>query len=663
MPQFYTLDEAARLLGATPDELKKMAERNEVRAFRDRGTLRFRAPEIEELARLRGRGSDPDLQLGETQAARPPSPRPQKGKSPSPPPQKTTRPPDAPEVFDFALDAGDTSDQVEIGQELLTGSSSKAAKPSSKKGPRTPGGKSPPPKPGSDSDVRLVADGSDLDFQIASDSDVKMVDAPPIAPPSPPPTTAATPPKRKTGSGKSRLDSGVQMVPLESGTDSDVKKADSGVSLGKSPPPKKGSDSDIRLDAASARPASTEDSSDSVVTDEIDLDAELRKAAESGQFKKPKRRSKAQPPQPPLPTESPFELSDADMSPADASPTTSSDEMEPVRAGADSPTEDSSSDFELTPAAESSSPIEPGSDEVPAADDEVDLGAPVLGAQSKSGVNLQNPADSGISLEQGGSDDSLEFELSLDSGSGATPKPAPPAAHESGDSSSEFELSLEEEPAAAPPASSDSEFELSLDSEAELEGGAPSNSSSPADSDSEFELTLDDSGGLSVDESGAEASGDQDIFETDFDVPSLEEESGSEAVALEGAEGEAESSDFDIALGDEDVESEDESGSQVVALEEGEGEAEAGGAVLEDSDEVEELFEGDEEAAAAEAPAAVAAAPAEWGPLPMAVMIPSVIVMFFVMLMSFELVRRDGTNNPNMVTRAVGSMFGVDKSK
>jgi excisionase family DNA binding protein len=663
MPQFYTLDEAARMLGTSPDELKRMADRNELRAFRDRGTLRFRAPEIEELARRRGRGSDPDLPLGETSPSRPATPAPQKG-SPKPG-----------EVFDFALDSGD-SDQVEIGQELLSGSSSRVGKgggkpPSSKKQ------KSPPPKPGSDSDVRLVSDGSELDFKIASDSDVKMVDSPaPAAPPAKP----STPPKRKTGSSKSRLDSGVQMVPLDSAADSDLNMPDagpdSGVSLNK-PPPKTGSDSDIRLES-SPRPNKNLDSpgdgsSDSILTDEIDLDAELRQQAEAERSRSKKRRSRTQPQQPPqppqpqLPTTSPFELSesDLDLPASESSPTTSSDEL-PAAPG----TEDSSSDFELTPAGDSS-PEEPSSDEFKlSSDDEVTLGE-LTGSESKSGINLKDPADSGISLEQGGSDDSLEFELTLDSDSGprapATPAPAAAGAAKETDSSSEFELSLEEEPqpAAAAAEDSDSEFELSLDSEGDLEpSSSPTDDSSPVDSDSEFELTLDDSGGLALEEEGtAEQGAEGDIFEEDFEVPSLEEESGSEAVALEDSDTDLESSDFDIALGDEDVAAEDESGSQVVALEEGEEEAEAGGAVLEDSDEVEELFdaEGEEETGRrAPAAAAVAAAPAEWGVLPAIVMLPCVIVMFLVCLMSYELVRRDGTNNPNMLTKAVAGLFGEE---
>ena len=61
MAQFYTLEEAARVLGMGPDELKQKAQAREVRAFMDGGTWRFRVPDIDELARRRGLGSDPDL--------------------------------------------------------------------------------------------------------------------------------------------------------------------------------------------------------------------------------------------------------------------------------------------------------------------------------------------------------------------------------------------------------------------------------------------------------------------------------------------------------------------------------------------------------------------------------------------------------------------------
>src|SRR5439155_10070895 len=74
-------------------------------------------------------------------------------------------------VFTFGL--GDSSDQVEIGQEIISESPS-GAKSGSKSGGRGSGPKSPPPKPGSDSDVRLVADGSGVGYQIAADSGVVL---------------------------------------------------------------------------------------------------------------------------------------------------------------------------------------------------------------------------------------------------------------------------------------------------------------------------------------------------------------------------------------------------------------------------------------------------------------------------------------------------------
>src|SRR5262249_12776344 len=122
MPQYYTLEEAAQLLGVTPDELKRMADRNEVRPFRDRGTMRFRGPEIEEMARRRGRGSDPELQPGEAQRPR---------AADSPPPKKKA-PEDSGNVFDFDL-SGDDSDEVELGKDPAASgpSSSGRSKPSS----------------------------------------------------------------------------------------------------------------------------------------------------------------------------------------------------------------------------------------------------------------------------------------------------------------------------------------------------------------------------------------------------------------------------------------------------------------------------------------------------------------------------------------------------
>jgi excisionase family DNA binding protein len=561
MVQYYTLEQAAQLLRTSPDQLKEMAKKNEVRAFQDRGTLRFRAQEIDELARARGLGSDPDLQLGEARADKPPA-----GAEPG--------------VFQFALDEGE---QAPIGREPVEAGS--GSKGSGRKGP-----KSPPPK-SSDSDVRLVSDSADLDFKIAPDSDPKVAKEGPKSGP-------------RSGAGPvAQPDSGVRIVPLGNASDSDVKIVSDSVpevTIQSGSPTKRPSDSDIRLEGHTLPPAAgglhKPGSDEGLVTEEIDLDAEARKAEATA---KPKARSRPKS-SPQLPTTSPFEISDPDLGATKPAP--------PVK-----PTKsvtDSSSDFELSVGGnKDSSPLT-------LSDEEVSLGEMRPAGPGDSGINLQDPADSGISLEQG-SGDEIEFELSMDAHS--TPKPGP--------------IKKEED--------SDSEFELSLDvdsSSEEMEAAKPAG----ADSDSEFELTLDESGDLApMEDSGAR---EKDIFETDFEVPALDEESGSEAVALEDSDS-VEDSDFDLALSDEDVGAEEESGSQVVALEDEEtGEnaptvarprPRAGAAVAEQ--ELEDDL--GEEGEVVGAPAAAAAPPAEWGALPALVLLPCVIVLFLVTLMSFELIQ------------------------
>ncbi len=63
MAQFYSLEEAARVLGMNADELKFKAQSREVRAFLDGGTWRFRVVDVDELARRQGLGSDAELRL------------------------------------------------------------------------------------------------------------------------------------------------------------------------------------------------------------------------------------------------------------------------------------------------------------------------------------------------------------------------------------------------------------------------------------------------------------------------------------------------------------------------------------------------------------------------------------------------------------------------
>ena len=65
MAEFYTLDEAARVLGMSPEELKTKAQEREVRGFLDGGSWQFRKADVEELARRHGLGSDAELRLSD----------------------------------------------------------------------------------------------------------------------------------------------------------------------------------------------------------------------------------------------------------------------------------------------------------------------------------------------------------------------------------------------------------------------------------------------------------------------------------------------------------------------------------------------------------------------------------------------------------------------
>src|SRR5262249_36120103 len=150
--------------------------------------------------------------------------------------------------------------------------------------------------------------GSDLDFQIAVDSDVSVAKDPASAPKTP----GKTPGKKSGPRPPEKPDSGVRIVPLDQASDSDVKldpgtDEEEAISHERAKTP---SDSDIRLERAGSTPKPASD--DALVTEEIDLDAESRKAAEAGKSKAGKRpRSKVTPP---LPTSSPYELSEHDIS-------------------------------------------------------------------------------------------------------------------------------------------------------------------------------------------------------------------------------------------------------------------------------------------------------------------------------------------------------------
>jgi excisionase family DNA binding protein len=249
MQQYLTLDEAAKYLQMSPDELREMAKKKTVRAFQDRGTWRFRSQDIEELARTRGLSSDVELQLGEGKPASGASPR------------SSKKPTDSDLLpADFTLDE---SEEVPLGREKHAGSKS---------------GRSP--KPGSDSDVRLVMDGGEADAG-------------------------------KSGAGKKKSDSGSRLVPSPAeASDSDVRLEATGKDSGASKRGSKSpSDSDIRLHEAT--PAKKKSTDASQVTEEIDLDAESSQLREHPKKKAAKPTQMASKTQ--LPGTSPFELSEPEV--------------------------------------------------------------------------------------------------------------------------------------------------------------------------------------------------------------------------------------------------------------------------------------------------------------------------------------------------------------
>ena len=172
---------------------------------------------------------------------------------------------------------------------------------------------------------------------------------------------------------------------------------------------------------------------------------------------------------------------------------------------------------------------------------------------------------------------------------------------------------------------------------------------------------------------------EQDIFETDFEVPALDDSSSDQGTA---ADSELESSDFDLALDDSELAAEEESGSQVVALDEEDAEAlvdgEADGGAVADI-EIEEdgkdfgdldqdvQVEADEDedlegAAKGETRTVtkvklVPAAP--WGVMPVVFMLPCVVIMFLVGILGYEMIQNTtGLRAPGPLTLAIADMLG-----
>jgi excisionase family DNA binding protein len=561
MPQdFYSLEEAAKRLGLSREKLTEMANKREVRAFMDRGTMRFRRGEVEELARQRGLGSDVELQLGDSSVEQQPAAKAGGQKE---------------DVFPFQVGAENTGEETEIF----------APPPSNKSAP------------GSDSDVRLVPQGSDVELTMEKPS-------------------AKPPSSAKLKHGKPS-DSGSRLVP---DSDSDVKLVDdqgSDVDLGGELKPK--SDSDVRLDQPGAMPDSGVRLVDggssksgpkkvdlSSPTDEINLDEELRLAEESSKPPFATKKSTA-----------PFEISREEKAP---------------KAKEKRKTKPDSSDFDLAPEEKgpSDSVFEASSSEEFALSGDSDVAKGLSGPSGTSGINLASPSDKGMSLEDSSSEEALTFDLAAEE-SGTTPRPKK----------------------------------------------GPAAKTEP-DSSSEFELTLDDDGGLApLDEGRKDA---DNVVRTDMVLP-IQDSSSSEELALQAEEGGSssdinlETSDFELALDEEGVAAEGDTGSEVIVIDEeveegdstavkpqpvGELEAEEVQEVVEGAEEltVEEAVEEEEAAPAGKVqPVAVEAPPAEWGWWSI-VHLPTTIVLLFTGFLLFEMLRSIwGYNQPTAVGSRVFDMF------
>ena len=109
MLQYYTLEEAANLLGMHLDGAKKLLDDRKVRQYRDgRGKVRYVASAVDELVRTLGGGSDPELPLGEAARAK------KTGTTPRP----TKAQGDEGSTSNFDLGPADSAD-VPIGHEKL----------------------------------------------------------------------------------------------------------------------------------------------------------------------------------------------------------------------------------------------------------------------------------------------------------------------------------------------------------------------------------------------------------------------------------------------------------------------------------------------------------------------------------------------------------------
>lgn len=351
-----------------------------------------------------------------------------------------------------------------------------------------------------------------------------------------------------------------------------------------------------------------------------------------------------------LPSSSPFELSETDIDLSFDMPNPG--KKKETLTG-------STSDISLAPESDSEFDLDLGSEQIVLADEDINPGKGKPTPANRA--PKEDPADSAISLEM---DSSGIMELALDD----IDEPESPDGKSEG-SSSDFELTLEDSTISKVEEGSSSEFELTLDegsSEIVLEENQEG-------SDSEFELSIDDEGDLSAGDSGSADQVDGDLFEdSDFETPSLD--SDSESIALN-----EESSDFEIQL-DESSESETEipDDSEGVDLDEEPAprpkkkgkatelaSAESSGLDIDLDEENAEEYEIEEEDAIQ--PVATAPAQVPWGIVPTLMLLPSVIVLFLVGLMSFELLQgafgyQKQTRTSTMILLPIARMLDTNNS-
>ena len=198
MVQYYTLEQAARILQTTPDKVKEMAKQNEVRALP--------GPRQPAVPRSGHRRAGPYPRPGQR-------PRADAGAGPQKPAavrrrrRKSKIPPQQPIAFV-------EDDEAPIGKETTTPGGSKGGpsvlRPQERLAPANPrvrkptmaqpGPKSPPPRATSDSDVRLVARGQRPRLP-------GRAGGAEIAPP------AVNPPSSKSGSKKTTRSSKLRQEP------------------------------------------------------------------------------------------------------------------------------------------------------------------------------------------------------------------------------------------------------------------------------------------------------------------------------------------------------------------------------------------------------------------------------------------------------------------